>query len=75
MTGNTNLAATGTLVLDAKGGSVVGCYHTGWLGQWLCIYPARELVAVRLRAFKSEAEAERPEYELGRFRALVDALP
>jgi CubicO group peptidase (beta-lactamase class C family) len=56
-------------------GKVVGYYHTGWLGQFLCIYPERKLVAVRLRSLKNEADAERIEYEFGRFLALVEALP
>jgi CubicO group peptidase (beta-lactamase class C family) len=56
-------------------GKVVGYFHTGWLGQWLCIYPGRKLVGVRLRSFKNEADAERAEYEFGRFQALLEALP
>ncbi len=62
------------LRLDGAG-KVVGYFHTGWLGQTLCVFPERRLVGVRLRSFKNESDAEKPEYQLGRFLALVEGLP
>ncbi|HKB15235.1 MAG TPA: serine hydrolase domain-containing protein [Planctomycetota bacterium] len=62
------------LRLDAAD-KVVGYFHTGWLGQYLYVYPERKLVGVRLRSFKNEQEAEKPEYQFGRFPALLESLP
>ncbi|MGH7149522.1 MAG: serine hydrolase domain-containing protein, partial [Planctomycetota bacterium] len=58
-----------------EAGKVVGYFHTGWLGQFLYVYPERKLVGVRLRSFKNEEEAEKPEYQFGRFPALLEGLP
>ncbi|MHC4472381.1 MAG: serine hydrolase domain-containing protein, partial [Planctomycetota bacterium] len=60
------------LHLDEKG-EVRAYYHTGWLGQHLLVYPREKLVAVRLRRWKNEREAEKPEFMLGSIRSLLDA--
>lgn len=59
------------LLRDESGKEVVGCFHTGWLGQWILIYPKQRTVAVRLRRWKNEHDAERPEFEFGGFAARV----
>ncbi|MHC4222658.1 MAG: serine hydrolase domain-containing protein [Planctomycetota bacterium] len=48
-----------------------GVYHTGWLGQWLIVYPSEKLVAVRLRRFEDQSENDRREYEFGKFASLL----
>ena len=62
------------LRLGSDGETVKGYYHTGWLGQFLVVYPDANLVGVRLRRWKNERDAEKPAYQLGRFLALMDAL-
>lgn len=61
------------LLRDESGEDVVGYYHTGWMGQWIVIYPKAKTVAVRLRRWKSEQDAEKPEYQFGGFAARVAA--
>jgi CubicO group peptidase (beta-lactamase class C family) len=62
------------LRLAPDGKTVKGYYHTGWLGQFLVVYPEAKLVGVRLRRWKNESDAEKPAYQFGRFPALMDAL-
>jgi len=45
----------------------VGFGHTGWLGQYLAVYPRWKLVGVRMRRFKNEAETGNAAFELGSF--------
>ncbi|MHC4492034.1 MAG: serine hydrolase domain-containing protein [Planctomycetota bacterium] len=47
-----------------------GYYHDGWLGQMLFVYPKRDLVAVRLRAWDG---SEAPEHSFGGLGALLTA--
>jgi CubicO group peptidase (beta-lactamase class C family) len=61
------------LLLDDKGKRAEGVYHTGWLGQWLIVYPSEKLVAVRLRRFEDQSETDRREYEFGKFVSLLRA--
>jgi CubicO group peptidase (beta-lactamase class C family) len=55
------------LARDGPGKDVVGCYHTGWLGQWIVVFPKTRTVGVRLRRDKGGADAGKPEYEFGSF--------
>jgi CubicO group peptidase (beta-lactamase class C family) len=59
------------LLRGDDGKSVEGVYHTGWLGQWIVVLPQSKTVAVRLRRWKDERDAERPEYQFGGFAARV----
>jgi CubicO group peptidase (beta-lactamase class C family) len=62
------------MLLRAESGKdVVGYFHTGWLGQWIVVYPKERTVAVRLRRWKNEQDSEKPEYEFGGFVARVAA--
>jgi CubicO group peptidase (beta-lactamase class C family) len=61
------------LLRDGEAGEVVGVFHTGWLGQWIAVWPKQHTVAVRLRRWKSEADAERPEFQFGGFASRVAA--
>jgi len=45
-----------------------GYYHTGYLGQWLVVFPDADVVAVRLRAWDG---GEDPARELGGFLSLL----
>jgi CubicO group peptidase (beta-lactamase class C family) len=47
-----------------------GYYHDGWLGQVLLVYPQRDLVAVRLRAWDG---SEAREHDFGGLAALLAA--
>jgi CubicO group peptidase (beta-lactamase class C family) len=61
------------LLRDDAGKDVVGVYHTGWLGQWIVVYPKTKTVAVRLRRWKNGQDAEKPEFQFGGFAARVAA--
>ena len=61
------------LLRDESGAAVVGYFHTGWLGQWIVVYPKERTVAVRLRRWKNEQDAERPEFQFGGFARRVAA--
>jgi CubicO group peptidase (beta-lactamase class C family) len=52
-------------------GNRAGFGHTGWLGQYLVVYPKWKLVGIRLRRFKSQAETENAEYSFGNFATLL----
>jgi CubicO group peptidase (beta-lactamase class C family) len=49
-----------------------GFGHTGWLGQFIVVYPELGLVGVRLR--RARRDLEHAPYEFGQFPALLAAL-
>lgn len=61
------------LLREGPGERIDGCFHTGWLGQWIVVFPEKRTLAVRLRRWKNERDAERPEYQFGSFAARVAA--
>ena len=53
----------------------IGFGHTGWLGQHFVVLPDHALVGIRLRRFKSAADADDPARSFGGFAGLlVDTL-
>jgi len=62
------------LVREPGSDEVVGFGHTGWLGQFLYVFPSRGLVGVRLRHGKTQWENDHTPYSFGEFQELCLAL-
>jgi len=58
------------LLRDGAGKDVVGCFHTGSLGQWIVVETRTKTVGVRLRRGTG---GDKPEFEFGAFASRLAA--